>query len=88
MILAIWEGTSHRQILDGIEVMQRKQAHRQLLEQLQPGVAATDCQHWRQRIDAYLAQPQAEIEAGGEEFFAELARFTATGLLAKRQSAT
>ena len=27
MILAIWEGTSHRQMLDGLEVMQRKNAH-------------------------------------------------------------
>jgi alkylation response protein AidB-like acyl-CoA dehydrogenase len=30
MILAIWEGTSHRQILDGLEVMERKQAHKML----------------------------------------------------------
>ncbi len=30
MILAIWEGTSHRQILDGLEVMERKRAHQML----------------------------------------------------------
>jgi alkylation response protein AidB-like acyl-CoA dehydrogenase len=30
MILAIWEGTAHRQILDGIEVMERKHAHKLL----------------------------------------------------------
>ncbi len=27
MILAIWEGTSHRQMLDGLEVVQHKRAH-------------------------------------------------------------
>src|SRR5258708_6845858 len=30
MILAIWEGTSHRQILDGMEVMESRRAHKLL----------------------------------------------------------
>jgi len=81
MILAIWEGTSHRQILDGIEVIQRKQVHLALLKLLRPAVAEADLLHWEQRIEAYLLQPQEAIEAGGEEFFAALARFTAEGLL-------
>src|SRR5437879_3907397 len=34
MILAIWEGTSHRQILDGLEVMERKRAHKMLFQHL------------------------------------------------------
>jgi acyl-CoA dehydrogenase len=34
MILAIWEGTSHRQILDGVEVMERKRAHKLLFGRL------------------------------------------------------
>src|SRR5258705_5187150 len=34
MILAIWEGTSHRQILDGLEVMERKRAHQMLFRRL------------------------------------------------------
>ncbi len=34
MILAIWEGTSHRQILDGLEVMERKRAHKLLFRRL------------------------------------------------------
>jgi acyl-CoA dehydrogenase len=34
MILAIWEGTSHRQMLDGLEVMQHKGAHRLLFQHL------------------------------------------------------
>ena len=36
MILAIWEGTAHRQILDRLEVMERKQAHHLLLRRLAP----------------------------------------------------
>jgi len=85
MILAIWEGTSHRQILDGIEVMQRKQIHLALLKLLKPFVTKADLQHWEQRIEAYLLQPQEAIEAGGEEFFANLARFTAEGLVVRNR---
>ena len=36
MILAIWEGTAHRQVLDGLEVMERKHAHKLLLKHLAP----------------------------------------------------
>jgi len=77
MILAIWEGTSHRQILDGLEVMQRKQAHRLLLERLRGGAAATELRDWQQRLDAFLQQPQEAVEAEGEALFVELAGFTA-----------
>jgi hypothetical protein len=34
MSLAIWEGPSHRQMLDGSEVMERKRAHHLLLQLL------------------------------------------------------
>jgi alkylation response protein AidB-like acyl-CoA dehydrogenase len=85
MILAIWEGTSHRQILDGIEVLQRKQAHLPLLKSLRPVVAEAELLHWEQRIEACLLQPQEELEAGGEKLFAELARFTAEGLLLRNR---
>ena len=80
MIMAIWEGTSHRQILDGIEVMQRKGAHKHLLNALAAHVAKTELADWQQRIDGYLKQPQAKIEEGGEVFFNDLAKFTARGL--------
>jgi len=77
MILAIWEGTCHRQILDGIEVMQRKQAHLALLQHLERQVPGGDLAAWRKRIDSFLKQPQQDLEAGAEAFFAELARFVA-----------
>ncbi|HYA62662.1 MAG TPA: acyl-CoA dehydrogenase family protein, partial [Candidatus Sulfotelmatobacter sp.] len=44
MILAIWEGTSHRQVLDGLEVMERKQAHKMLFDQLSGIASAKDLQ--------------------------------------------
>lgn len=85
MILAIWEGTSHRQILDGIEVMQRKQAHEQLLAALKPYTAESNLQAWRQRIADFLALPQDLMEEDAETFFAAFAEFTATALQLKGQ---
>jgi acyl-CoA dehydrogenase len=76
MVLTIWEGTCHRQILDGMEVMERKGAHHLLFDQFQdtPGV-----EQIRARVEAHLALPQAEREAGAEEMFRELAIFAARG---------
>ena len=34
MILAIWEGTGHRQMLDALAVMERFAVHRRLLDYL------------------------------------------------------
>ena len=34
MILAIWAETSHRQMLDGLEVMERKSAHALVRQEL------------------------------------------------------
>ncbi len=77
MILAIWEGTSHRQMLDGLEVMERKRAHRLLLDRLRPtaGVDATD--HWSMRLEHFLAQDRDDREASIEPVFRELAQFAA-----------
>lgn len=41
MILGIWEGAPHRQILDGLEVIQRKAAHRLLFADLSSLLAAS-----------------------------------------------
>jgi alkylation response protein AidB-like acyl-CoA dehydrogenase len=87
MILAIWEGTSHRQILDGIEVMQHKAAHQLLLTHLAPHVAGSELGDWRQRIEDFLGLEQELIEENGEEFFTRLARFTAMGLLQRNMKA-
>lgn len=81
LVLAIWEGTSHRQMLDGLEVAARRQAHHLLLEEFGGGAelraAVAD-------FDALLAQPEAEREAGIEPVFARLAK-TLGGALRRGQ---
>jgi acyl-CoA dehydrogenase len=77
MILSIWEGTSHRQILDGLEVMERKQAHKMLfaeLAEIAPAEELHDMESGVQRILS-LAPSQKETEA--EAFFRRLALFSA-----------
>jgi acyl-CoA dehydrogenase len=85
MILAIWEGTSHRQILDGFEVMERKQAHKQLFRHLAGKGTTQELQEMEAEVQRYLALPRNELEAGAEEVFRALAVFTAEHL-AQRQS--
>jgi alkylation response protein AidB-like acyl-CoA dehydrogenase len=73
MVLPIWEGGSHRQMLDALEVMQRKAAHRLLLEELEPYAEPMERQAWQQRIEEYLQLPLEEQEAGLEELIPPLA---------------
>lgn len=77
MILPIWEGTPHRQILDGLEVMERKGAHRMLFQYLAPYAQPEAWAAMQSRVEAHLALPQDEKEAGAEDLFGELASFTA-----------
>jgi acyl-CoA dehydrogenase len=81
MILAIWEGPAHRQILDGLEVMERKHAHRLLFQSLTATVTASALQQMEARVEQHLALPREEKEAGAEALFSELAAFTADALL-------
>ncbi|HYX67942.1 MAG TPA: hypothetical protein VE825_02325, partial [Terriglobales bacterium] len=84
MILAIWEGTAHRQILDGLEVMERKRAHRLLFQHLAPQAAAAEARELEARVDQHLAVPVEEREATAEPLFRALAEFTARSLAHKR----
>jgi acyl-CoA dehydrogenase len=83
MILAIWEGTSHRQILDGLEVMERKQAHKMLFEQLAQIAPASDLRELDAEIQRLLSLPVQEKEAHSEALFRRLAIFTADHLSQK-----
>ncbi len=84
MILAIWEGTSHRQILDGLEVMERKRAHRSLFERLATTVPGQDLQEMESRVEQHLGLPTEQKEAGAEALFRDLAAFAADTLSRKR----
>ncbi|MGA8224248.1 MAG: acyl-CoA dehydrogenase family protein [Candidatus Acidiferrales bacterium] len=83
MILAIWEGTSHRQILDGLEVMERKQAHRMLFAQLAEFAPPKELQEMESEVERCLKLPANEKEVQAEALFKQLAVFTADKLSSK-----
>lgn len=80
MVLAIWEGTSHRQILDGLEVMQRQGAHRLLLGELETLGEPASHREMAARLEAHLRLSAGEQEAGAELLFRDLAAFAAAAL--------
>jgi len=77
MILAIWERTSHRQILDGLEVMGRKQAHKLLFRRLAEIVPSQEVQDLESEVEQHLKLPPEEREALAERLFRRLAALTA-----------
>jgi acyl-CoA dehydrogenase len=83
MILAIWEGTSHRQILDGLEVMERKRAHKLLFERLAGIAPSTDLHDMESEVEQHLKLPPEKREAFAEPLFKKLALFTAETLTRK-----
>lgn len=80
MILAIWEGTSHRQMLDGLEVMERKRAHRSLFERLAVTARPRNLQEMEARVEHHLGLSAEEKEAHAEALFSSLAAFAADTL--------
>ena len=83
MILAIWEGTAHRQMLDALEVISRKQAHHAMAQHLQSTERSRDLGELVKEIDTHLKLAQAEQESTWEPLAARLAKHTANALLEK-----
>jgi hypothetical protein len=81
MILAIWEGTSHRQMLDGLEVMQRKNAHRLLFQHLAGRAPASELREMEARVVRQVGLPEVDREGTLETLFTDLAEFAAGALL-------
>jgi len=81
MILAIWEGTSHRQMLDGLEVIERKNGHRLLLQHLRGKASDSALRAMEARVDRQLGLDEIEREGTLEDLFDDLASFTANALL-------
>lgn len=86
MILPIWEGTPHRQILDGLEVMERKAAHRLLFQHLAPYAHPQELETLAARLEDHLSQPPEQREALAEPIFRDLALFTAHTLRKRNAS--
>jgi acyl-CoA dehydrogenase len=80
MILPIWEGTPHRQILDGLEAMQRKQAHELLFKHLAANAFPQTLEETAAQVEALLGLTQDEREAQAEDVFRQLAVFSAETL--------
>jgi acyl-CoA dehydrogenase len=80
MILAIWEGTSHRQILDGLEVMERKGAHHLLFDHLSTHAHEEAIATMKRHIEELLALPVDEQQGAAEDVFRELAVFASEAL--------
>jgi len=83
MIADIWEGPPHRQILDGLEVMERKGAHHMLFEYLTPFADPAALQAMMARVEQHLALNRDAKEAGAQEVFEALADFAAGALASK-----
>jgi acyl-CoA dehydrogenase len=81
MILAIWEGTSHRQMLDGLEVMQHKRAHRLLFQHLAGRAPEGQLREMEARVERQLGLSEVDREATLERLFSDLASLTADALL-------
>lgn len=80
MILGIWEGAPHRQILDALEVMKRKRAHERLFSELGEHGDTNEVRDLQARVNALLALEQDEMESRGEALFRELAGWAARAL--------
>lgn len=80
MILPIWEGTPQRQILDGIEAMERKHAHQLLFDSLAPIAEPQAYEEMVAQVEHLLSLPPEEKEAQSERVFHRLAAFTAETL--------
>jgi len=83
MILAIWEGTSHRQMLDGLEVMERKRAHKMLFQRLAQIAPFKELQDVESEVEQHLKRSPEKKEALAEPLFRRLAAFTAETLAGK-----
>ncbi|HEY6943852.1 MAG TPA: acyl-CoA dehydrogenase family protein [Candidatus Acidoferrum sp.] len=81
MILAIWEGTAHRQLLDALEVITRKQAHHGLAQHLRRADSSDRLRELVNEIDSHLKLPESERERTWEPLAARLAKQTAETLL-------
>lgn len=68
-------------MLDGLEVMQRKSAHRLLFQHLAGKAPPARLRDMEGRVERQLSLPEADREATLETLFNDLASFAAGALL-------
>lgn len=80
LVLSVWEGTPHRQMLDGLAVMRRERAHEALFEWLgEPD----GCDAQRAAVEDLLGRERDAAEADLRPVFERLAAWTARVLAAQ-----
>jgi hypothetical protein len=72
-----------KQMLDGLEAMERKEAHRLLFEHLAPTAVPQALEEMATRVEDHLTLPTEEREGNVERVFHDLAVFTADALMRK-----
>jgi alkylation response protein AidB-like acyl-CoA dehydrogenase len=77
MILAIWEGAPHRQILDALQLLKQKRMHEILFQELQARSDPEEMRALQARVDALLALDPDAMEAQSESVFRALSEWTA-----------
>jgi len=67
-------------MLDGLEVMQRKSAHRLLFQRLAGKAPEAQLREMEARVERQLSLPEADREGTLEKLFSDLASLTANAL--------
>ncbi len=80
MILPIWEGTPHRQVLDALEAIERKNAHEMLIDHISRRRSPTDAALLKHKFADWLNLSTDEKESQAATRFSEIAAMVAKSL--------
>ncbi len=86
MILPIWEGTPHRQMLDGWEVMVKYNLHERLFEEIRPHIAKREADSMYKLINNTIQERQETQERRLTNVFKKLAMLAAKGFMLQDKS--
>jgi len=86
MILPIWEGTPHRQMLDGWEVMVKHNLHERLFDEIRPHIAKREADSMYKLINNTIKERQDTQERRLTNVFKKLAMLAAKGFMLQDKS--
>lgn len=86
MILPIWEGTPHRQMLDGWEVMVKHNLHERLFDEIGPYLSKRESNSMYKLITNTIGERQETQERRLTNVFRKLAMLAAKGFTLRRKS--
>jgi hypothetical protein len=86
MILPIWEGTPHRQMLDGWEVMVKHNLQERLFDEIRPHIAKREADSMYKLINNTIKERQDTQERRLTNVFKKLAMLAAKGFMLQDKS--